>query len=229
MKKIIIAILSLCLGAEVSAQQDDAFKELQKIRAYYDGPELKHIAGQMLLTNKTNSKAIDKVDFEYWIKDKSVFTKMNYVEIFCNDKVYIMVNHQQKSIYARAAGNQKRSTGMFDASQFQQLLNAKGVKTGITKSAAGNQLKISGLSGSNFSDFTITYDPADNKLRSISANVINADPEDKDQLVLTVTYTKNEKSTVTTIPAVLSSDKYGTMGKDGVFHFNNNYQAYTKL
>src|SRR5437868_5471695 len=70
MKKIIIAILSLCLGAEVSAQQDDAFKELQKIRAYYDGPELKHIAGQMLLTNKNNSKAIDKVDFEYWIKEK---------------------------------------------------------------------------------------------------------------------------------------------------------------
>ncbi len=231
MKKISIVIIILSIAACSYAQQPDAMKEIEKIKAFYSGPELKHVTGQMLLTDKTTGRQIDKVDFEYWIKDKQLYTKMNYIEILNSDNLYIMVNHRLHSICVRPVKDNvaKTASPYMDISQLEKLLSMKNIKSSVSSSGGLNKLTLSGLQGSNFSDVTVNYETADNRIRSFYANVINASREDKDQLVLQVTYTKTEKINVTTDPPVFSPSKYVVIGKGGELSFNGVYQGYTKL
>jgi hypothetical protein len=230
-RKVFAMIVSFLLLQAAVAQDTGAAKEMQKIRDYYSGPELKHIAGQMLLTNKVTGKQVDKVDFEYWIKDKQVFTKMNYIEILSSSNTYIMVNHRTKSIYARPLDQLqgKPVAGFFDAEQLNKLLNTKGTRVNLLKNGAFNKLMISGLSDSRFSDLGITYDVSDNKIRSINAVVSNLPGEDDEHLVLQINYSRTDKTNVTTLPDLFSATRYVEIDKNGKLNYTHNYQSYQKL
>jgi hypothetical protein len=90
MRKLISTILPLLLlSFFAKAQLTEAKEELQKIKAYYAGADLKHAAGKMVLKNSGSPKPMDVVNFEYWVMEKQIFTKMNYIEILNNNDVYI--------------------------------------------------------------------------------------------------------------------------------------------
>jgi hypothetical protein len=212
------------------AQQADGVAELQKIRAYYAGSELKHAIGQMVLKNTTTGKQVDKVDFEYWAKDNQVFTKMNYIEILNNNGFYVMVNNKAKSIYARAQSDmpQKASVGFFDPEQLNALLNTKGANAVISKDAAGNnKLLMTGLKNTRFTSFAITYG-ADYKIIGIDA-AVNPEPSSNNKLTLTVKYSLTEKTVVTTEPTIFSEAKYITKNNKGIYNYTATYQNYQKL
>ena len=231
-KTAIILIIQFILLLHIAHAQEavDALKEMQKIREYYNGPELKHVKGQMLLMDKTNNQQKDKVDFEYWIKDKLVFTKMSYIEILNNENVYVMVNNRRKSIYARPVTElaTKPIATFFDADQLQQMLSVKGTKTTLTKTGGLNKLTLSGLYDSRFSEITISYQASDNKITGIYA-LLKKTPGENEELYLQVSYSVTEKSNTATVPAVFSESKYGRLDSKGTFIYTNSYQGYKKL
>lgn len=230
MKKFINLFILTVLALPLAAQQADAGKELEKIKSWYAGPQLKHVAGQMLLTNTANGKQVDKVDFEYWIRDKQVFTKMNYIEILCNNSVYVMVNHRRRSIYARPLGEvtPKTETPFFDGTQLNELLNAKGTTVTLVKQGHLNKLLMAGLNDSRFSSISISYDAADGKIKAVEAAVKPSFDEPDQRLLLKVIYRISEKTAVTGEPAVFSAAKYMAVSK-GEFIYNKMYQEYKKL
>jgi hypothetical protein len=213
-----------------TAQKAEAVSELQKIRAYYTGSELKHVAGQMLLKNAGTAKPIDKVDFEYWVKDKEIFTRMNYIEILNNNDVYIMVNNKKKSIYARQQADviQKTSVGFFDPEQLNVLLSSKASSITVTKGGAINKITMSGLQNTRFSSITISYSATDYKITAIDATVSDT-PGSAQRSVLEIRYNTTEKTTVSAEPAVFSSTKYLVETSKGKFNYTNNYINYQKL
>jgi hypothetical protein len=230
-KFFVIIIQSMLMFHFATAQDATAVTEMQKIRAYYNGPELKHVTGQMLLINKTNGQQKDKVDFEYWIKDNQVFTKMNYIEILSNSNVYVMVNNSKKTIYVRRSADlaTKSSATIFDPEQLNKLLNVKGTKTTLVKNAEINKLSLTGLYDSRFSEINISYEAASNKIRSVYAVLKQTPGEDGPQMVLQISYSATEKKTVTKMPDILMADRYGALDKSGEFNYTKNYQGYKKL
>src|SRR5882757_8505633 len=158
-KNILLSVQLLLIAFCATAQKAEAVSELQKIKVWYTGSDLKHVAGQMLLKNIGTLKPVDKVDFEYWARDKEIFTRMNYIEILNNKDVYIMVNNKKRSIYARLQADvaQKTSVGFFDPEQLNLLLSSKASTVTITKGATTNKIAMSGLLNSNFSAITISY------------------------------------------------------------------------
>jgi len=231
-KKIVLMIcqcLLLYFGA--AAQDATAVTEMQKIRAYYSGPELKHVKGQMLLISKMTGQQKDKVDIEYWIKDNQVFSKMSYIEILSNNSMYVMVNHRKKTIYARPASDltAKSSSTIFDPEQLNKLLNVKGTKTTLVKNAGLNKLTLSGLYDSRFSEINIIYETASSKIKSVYATLKEVPGEPEQKLFLQINYAATEKTTVTALPDILLADRYGKMDKTGAFIYTKSYEGYKKL
>ena len=229
MKRKIMTGLLLVMTLVAQAQEADAAKELQKIRAYYAGPELKHVAGQMLLVDTDKNKQVDKVTFEYWLKGSEIFTKMNYIEILSNSAVYVMVNHKRKSIYARPIGQvtPKTETPFFDAEQLRQLLNVKGTSAKLVQTGGQNKLTITGLADSRFRMVTINYDAANGRIISLDAAIRSSLPEEQ-ALLLKVTYSVTEKTAAKSEPQVFASSKY-LENTTGEFRFTRPYQNYQKL
>lgn len=212
------------------AQQVDAVKELQRIKSYYDGPELKHVVGQMVLMDKDKGKQVDKVDFEYWLKGNEIFTKMNYIEMLSNNSVYVMVNHKRKSIFARPVGQvtPKVETPFFDANQLKTLLNVKGTSAKLESLGGGvGKLILSGLANSRFNMVSISYEQSSGKILGLDAT-INSDLPEEQGLILKVRYSFTEKSLVKTSPQALSAAKY-LENINGEFRFVKLYQNYQKL
>lgn len=231
MKKYLSILLPfLLLYCCAKAQQSEAMSELQKIKAYYAGPELKHVAGQMLLKNITTTKQVDKVDFEYWAKGKQIFTKMNFIEILNNNEVYVMVNNRKKTIYGRpqAQVTQKNSTGFFDPDQLNALLNTKGAVVTVTKGAALNKLSMSGLQNTRFASVVISYSTANYKIIAVTAMISPVQGANQ-KLVLEVKYTVNNKTTIAGEPPVFSAAKYITKNNKGNYIYTKTYQNYQKL
>lgn len=230
MKKCFLIIQWMIFCGYAFAQQTEATAELQKIRAYYGGGELKHAVGQMLLKNTTTGKQVDKVDFEYWAKDNQLFTKMNYIEILNNNGFYIMVNNKTKSIYARTQADmpQKANVGFFDPEQLNTLLNTKGTSITVSKDASGNnKLLMTGLQNSKFTSLSIMYN-TEYKIIGVDA-AVNPAPGSNDKLILTVKYSLTEKTMVTTEPTVFSETKYIAKNSKGVYNYTATYQNYQKL
>lgn len=231
-KKIVWLIIQcLLLFFTAGAQDGTAVTEMQKIRAYYSGPELKHVKGQMLLTSKITGQQKDKVDIEYWIKDNQVFSKMSYIEILSNNSIYVMVNHRKKTIYVRPATDltTKSSSTIFDPEQLNKLLNVKGTKTTLVKNAGINKLTLSGLYDSRFSEINISYEAASSKIRSVYATLKEVPGEAEQKLFLQINYAATEKTPVTTMPDILLADRYGKMDKTGKFNYSKSYEGYKKL
>jgi hypothetical protein len=231
MKIFLIIVQCMLLFYAAAAQDATAVTEMQKIRAYYNGPELKHVKGQMLLISRVNGKQKDKVDFEYWIKDNQVFSKMSYIEILSNNSIYVMVNHRKRSIYVRPASELPAITSatIFDPEQLNKLLNVKGTKTTLVKNGAVNKLTLSGLYDSRFSEINITYEASTNKIRSVHATLKEVPGEEEQKLFLQITYSATQKSNVTTLPVIFSAARYGVMDKKGDFNYTNTYESYKKL
>lgn len=229
-QKLILLVQCIVIAFAAMAQQPNAAAEMQKIKAWYSGPELKHVAGQMLLVNKTTNQQMDKVAFEYWIKDNKAFTKMNYIEMLSNDSVYVMVNHKRKSIAVRPAGSGTAApTSFFDAGQMSKLLATKGVSATITQANGLNRLTIAGPLDSRFSSITIIYDPTDSKVREVEAAVKPGGEPQNQQLVLQVKYSTIEKTNSANAGSVFSTAKYIRQAKDGSINFTQTYQGYKKL
>jgi len=229
-KTVLLIIHSLLLFFAANAQDATAAIEMQKMRAYYSGPELKHVKGQMVLTSKVTGQQKDKVDFEYWIQDNQVFSKMSYLEILSNNSIYVMVNHRKKTIYVRPADVATKSAAtVFDPEQLNKLLNVKGTKTSLAKSAGINKLTLSGLYNSHFSEINISYEEASSKIRSVYATLKEQPGEPEQKLFLQINYEATEKTTITTMPDILSANRYGKMDRSGEFNYTKNYQGYKKL
>ncbi len=231
LKRAGILIQLLCAGMMSLAQQNDAARELQKIRTYYNGPEMKHVSGQMLLVNKADNQQLDKVNFEYWIQDKKLFTRMSHIEVLNNDSVYVMVNHRNKTIYVRpsAAVTAATPTGFFDANQLGKLLNAKGITTTLLQEGADNKLTISGIQDSRFSSIIIKYANGDNKIKEVLAVVKPSGDKINQQLQLQVTYNLTEKSMQGSCGGCFSAGRYIKTGKDGSLEYTQIYKGYKKL
>jgi len=232
MKKYISLLAAVLLCAfYTKAQQGEAMDELQKIKAYYTGTELKHVSGQMQLKNSITGKQVDRVVFEYWAKDKQVFTKMSYLEILNNNEVYVMVNNKQKTIYAREqaqAAVQQSGAGFFDPEQLNKLLSTKGTSLSIKKGAGNNKLYMSGLQNSRFSSVVITYSATDHKIIAVDA-VVSEMPGNSEKLVLEIKYTTTEKTVVSGESVVFSASKYIEKNKKGNYTYTTTYQNYQKL
>ncbi len=222
---IFFTVVMLLVTFHAAAQQNDAKAELAKIREYYAGNALVHLGGQMVL--KKNAAAIDKVDFDYWVKGKQFFAKMNYIEILNNDEVYIMVNHKSKTIYGRPLSEltQQAGIGFLDPLQIQNALNAKGVTASVVKNGSGNSIRITGLQNSAFSSMVINYTDA-YKITTITAAVHPGD--NNESLILDIKYAVNEKSG-TEKNDVFSAAKYiSKTGKDK-YTYTKTYHSYQKL
>jgi hypothetical protein len=231
-KKSALFIIQCLLFLQVAHAQDaTAVTEMQKIRAYYSGPELKHVKGQMLLTSKVTGLQKDKVDFEYWIKDNQVFSKMSYIEILSNNSIYVMVNHRKKTIYVRPAADlsAKSSATIFDPEQLNKLLNVKGTKTTLVKNDGINKLTLSGLYDSRFSEINISYEASSSKIKSVYATLKEVPGEPDQKLFLQINYAATEKTAVTTMPDILLADRYGKMDNAGTFNYSKSYAGYKKL
>lgn len=231
MKKSIAVFICFCvLSFVIKAQNPDAIEELKKIRAFYSGPELKHITGEMLLKNKGSGKVVDNVKFEYWVKDSMVYTKMNYIEILRNQTVYVMVNHKSKSIYARMLNqiNTQPSSMLFDADQLKKLLSAPGAKVIMTKEGEKSKLYMEGFADPRYSSVSLTYDPSDHKIFILEAAIKEtAEGANGQKLVLRINYKTTEKSK-TLNTSIFSSSRYFVQEKKSVKYINP-YQNYSKL
>ena len=230
-KRILFALLLPCLFVtKLVTAQLNAVNEMKLIRDYYTGTELKHLTGQMLLINKQSKKQLDKVEFEYWIKDKQVYSKMNYIEILNNSSIYVMINHRNKSIYARPLDQMesKPAQVIFDAGQLNKLLAAKGTQATLSVTGSVKKLTISGLNVSRFSNIEISYD-ADYRIRSINATMNDEDEIYGEPMELQINYSKTEKTISSTLPGVLSVSRYLEIKGNGQFEFAKNYQGYQKL
>ncbi len=228
-KGFFILISLLAIQFCVHAQTAEAAAELDKIKKYYAGPELKHVAGYMLLKDKTTDKQMDKVSFEYWAMDKQIFTRMDYIEILNNDKLYVMVNNKRKTIYARpqAEIKQQASPNMFDPRQLSTLLNSKGAVATVTKVNGSNKMTLSNLLNTRFSSLVITYGN-DYRILSVDA-VVAAEPGNNQQSILEIRYTKIEKTSASAAPAVFSEQKYVSKNTKGKYVYTSAYQNYQKL
>lgn len=211
-------------------QQQDAIGQMEKIRSFYTGPELKHIQGNMILKDADNGTQVDKVDFEYWLADKQLFSKLNYIEILSNDKVYVMVNNKAKSIYARKQTDlaHKPSPGFFDADQLKKLIAEKNANLKMEKDGNDAKIIMSGLKNYQFSTVTI-YSRSDGKIEKIQAMVNAPAGDDKQQLLLEIIYRNTSKEIMKDKPDVFSSVKYLDERKKGHFTYTQAYQNYTKL
>lgn len=232
MKKNMIVTLSLLLLlGNVLAQPADVVKEIQKIRAYYTGTDLKHVKGQMLLSNISSGAAVDKVDFEYWLKDKMVFTKMNYIEILSNKSVYVMVNNKYKTIFARPQDKieQKPAAMIFDAEQLGRILSVKGATSTLTVSNGQNRLSMSGFNDPRFSSIIINYAADDHRIFSIEAVVKESEATGGQKLKLKVVYSVSEKIGSGEEATIFSASKYLQPSKKGNLEYTPNYIGYKKI
>jgi hypothetical protein len=231
MRKLISTILPLLLlPFFAKAQLTEAKDELQKIKAYYAGPELKHAAGKMMLKNMGSPKPMDIVNFEYWVMEKQIFSKMNYIEILNNNDVYIMVNHKRKTVYGRLQSElpQKAQAGLFDPEQLAALLSTKGTMATVKKDSSVNKLSLTGLQNSRFISFDISYS-SDYKIVAIDA-VVRPPEGSSQKTVLEIRYAVNEKKTNAEGPqAVFSDAKYIIKNKKGKYIYTKTYQNYQKL
>ncbi len=232
MKKIFVSVILTCLGLFVHnshAQSQDAMAEMQKIKIFYSNDDLKHVTGHMFLKETNTGKEVDKVDFEYWLKGKQIFTKMKYIEILNNNAVYIMVNHNNKSIFARKLKDlkQKPAPGFFDAEQLKNLLSTKDAKVTMVREKSNVKISLSGLSNSRFSTVDITSS-SEGRIEKIEAAIKQTGADDE-KLRLEIIYNpvKTEKSVVN--PAVFSETKYLEAKKKGHYTYTSAYQNYTKL
>jgi hypothetical protein len=214
----------MCCCAQIS----EGAEALKKIGSYYSGPELKHAAGQMLLTSKGTGKQLDKVSFEYWVKGAEAFTKMNYIEILNSKDVYVMVNNKRNTIYARPQSQvyTKSSVGLFDPEQLNMLLNTKGAKVTVLKAGGSNKLTLSGLQNTGFSSVTITYSASDFKILNVKADI--APSGDQEGRMLEVIYSFTDKTASSGSSDVFSSAKYLT-ATGGKTFYAKAYQNYQKL
>jgi hypothetical protein len=223
---IIAALVFIVHSITADAQDAEAMRELKSIRSFYEGPELKHITGKMILRDDTKGTTLDKVDFEYWSKGKQLFSRMNYIEILSNKDVYVMVNKNAKTIYARPADELQNKGGAgFDVSQLQSVLNQTGTSVQIKKGSV-NKITITGISGSQFSSVTISYSPADYKISSMSAEVKGADPNDR--MTLLIEYRETEK-TKSADESVFSAERYLTAKGGGKWVLAKKYSDFKQL
>jgi hypothetical protein len=227
MLRYILAVLAIVMNIMVSAQNNEAQNELEAIRDYYGSGGLKHVRGQMVLKNVVNQQQVDKVDFEYWIKETKVFTRMNFIEILNNDSVYVMVNHQRKTIYARLTASQASAAPLFDAKQISNLLEQKGVVVKLEKKDTINILRLSGVKNSNFSSLTITYYSRDHRIKKIDADVVQGNSRG-DKMTLQINYFLSE-STASEIAGLFATSKYLQQSASGALSYQKKYQEYTKL
>ena len=212
-----------------NGQKDEGGKALENIRKFYSGPEMKHVKGRMTLDNSVTGKRMDNVDFEYWIQDKYVLSKMNYVEILRNENLYLMINHKRKTIYARPVSSLKKTsaTGIFDMDQLKQLLDTKGAGIQLIKKDSVSTIILTGLGTSNFSSVAISYYNKDYRIRSIEASVTQG-REKGENLLLRVDYLFTEKTKVSGTD-VFSDSQYVTKSKGNQISFTNKFQDYKKL
>jgi len=230
-KNMIVTFSLLLLLGTAMAQPADVVKEIQKIRAYYTGTDLKHVKGQMLLSNMSTGAPVDKVDFEYWLKDKMVFTKMNYIEILSNRSVYVMVNNKYKTIYARPQDKieQKPAAMIFDAEQLGRILSVKGATSTLTVNNGQNRLSMSGFNDPRFSSIIINYAADDYRIFSIEATVKESEATGGQKLKLKVLYNVSEKIGSGNEPAIFSASKYLQPSKKGNLEYTPNYIGYKKI
>jgi hypothetical protein len=210
-----------------TAQSKEGLAELQKIRSFYASAQLKRVAGQMRLTNGSG-KLVDKVDFEYWLKETMVFTRMNYMEILRNGQYYVMVNNKSRTIYARpvTAQGDKVATGFFDVDQLQQLLNGQATSIRMENGATSTKkLTIDGVKDSRFSSFSIVYSPVDYHIIRVVASVRSQVPGEP--MTLQIDYSLTEKDGEES-KSLFSINRYASY-QNGKLTFHKNYQDYQKL
>jgi hypothetical protein len=227
-RTILLTLQLLSLVVYVQAQSADAAAELKKIQAYYGSPQLKHVKGQMLLKKKGTATPLDKVDFEYWVKGKEVYSKMNYIEILSNREVYVMVNHKKKTIYSRlqTALPQQPGAEMFGPAQLKQLLDTKGTIVSVTRGAAQHTLTMTGLRDTRFSSVVISYDAADYRITAVDA-VVNETPGSNERTVLEIRYSPGKA--VANDAGIFSASRYLVQDNNGKFIYTSSYLSYQKI
>lgn len=231
---ICISISLLTVVTSVGQQNSEAVKEIEKIRSYYNGPELKHLKGNMRLTEMKSNKDIDNMDFDYWIAGKNVLVKMSYVEILMNDELYIMVNKRRKTIFIRpvssVANIDQNAMMPFGPDQLKQLVGTGNAKILLSKSAETSNISLSGLKGTKFSSLSILYntDYSLNKLEGFVQDGYYPSMKPGEKLRVIIAYATTIKE-ATYSQNIFSSGQFVSGKSGGVYQPIGKYATFTKL
>lgn len=224
MKKNFLLCLCLLLLSRGFAQNNDLRGALQQIRAYYASPALKHAGGTMTL-KQPDGRLLDKVSFAFWLEGDLSYAKMNYLEVLRGGDAYVLVNHKNKTVFARPLSVLQPITGgLQDPGQLQKLLETPGLTGSVTTVDSLQQVHLTGFRGSRIRELTLTVSAADHHIHRLRAKIAGATGASD----LEIRYDKNELLPAGSRADIFDTARFATIQGKAV-RLAPAFSAYKKL